>query len=207
VKFTLKRADNGDSALWITDRGWTKDANVTAAGPSCSVADNPCRRPVLGSGTMWAVVNLNGRDYYTTAHVTVYSSFGLDADRTTVEAGDTVIFTPKYDGVVGPAARWRFAPTDTSTHDTTACADGVSPCKKAMLTSGTMWVYTSPSSGGDSASAAVVVQCATTDAVLNNPVVRIFGDSIWKLHMPPTQRHALSVQCLFLTRPVRRSFA
>jgi hypothetical protein len=115
-----------------------------------------CRTNVYESGTMTVFVGHWGVGLPAKARVRVYSTFGLDADRTTVQMGDTVTFTPKYDGVAGPAARWRWAPTDTSNHDATACDPGVSPCKKRMITSGRMWAYTA-TSGGDSASVLVTV--------------------------------------------------
>lgn len=80
----------------------------------------------------------------------------LLASSSNVTYGDSVTFTPTYDGVAGPAGRWRWVPADTSDHDTVACAAFASPCKKKMVGSGTMWVYTG-TSAGDSASKAVTV--------------------------------------------------
>jgi hypothetical protein len=93
-----------------------------------------------------------------TAHVSVFSSFTLEADKTTAYIGDTVTFTPRIDSATVPAARWRWAASDTSKHDTIACANNVSPCKKAMVTSGTMWAYLNATPGqGDSAGRFVTV--------------------------------------------------
>lgn len=120
VKFTARRA-NSDSNVVMWGRGWTKDGGVSAAGPSCGL-ENPCTSPVYGSGTMWVDAGINGHTYRATTHVTVFSSFALDADRTTVDVGDSVTFTPKYDGVPGTAARWLWVPDDTA-GDKSKCAD------------------------------------------------------------------------------------
>jgi hypothetical protein len=99
----------------------------------------------------------------------------LDADKTLALVGDTVTFTPKYDGVPGPAGAWRWAPNDTSTHDNTACDGGTASCKKQMITPGTMWVYASAAGAGDSASKAVTV--SEPPIQLSGPTSVYSGDS------------------------------
>jgi hypothetical protein len=152
VHFQMALDDGTPATVW--QWSWTKDPGSNANPLSgCANAYDFC------NGTVWGPGTLSGRtDYgWASAHVIVYSNFTLDADRASVHVGDTVRFTPKYDGAPGPAARWRWAPAAGS-NDSTACANGVSPCKKAMLASGTMWAYTSTTPGqGDSASAAVTV--------------------------------------------------
>lgn len=158
VTFTASRDDGGN--LIVYNWHWQPDPGQPGnAGDLCG-GGNPCLKTVAGSGTMTVYTNAGNP----TAHVLVYqatnpdTSFRLVVDRSTAVIGDTVTFTPVYNGVPGPAARWRWAPSDTSTHDNAACGPGVSPCKKVMVTSGTMWAYTSPTAGqGDSASAAVTV--------------------------------------------------
>jgi plastocyanin len=87
--------------------------------------------------------------------VTVYTNFTLDADSTTVYIGDTVTFTPRFDGVAGSAAAWKWIPDDTA-GDHVSCDNGISPCKKAIHGAGTMWAYT-VTSAGDSASKHIAV--------------------------------------------------
>lgn len=135
---------------------WTWTADHPPGHTFCGYTEDPCTKPVQETGTMKVWVRRNTVDRFATARVVVYTDFTLEANRSAVHAGDSVTFTPKYDGVAGPAARWRFAPSDTSVHDNVACANGVSPCRKAMVTTGKMWVYTA-TSGGDSASALVTV--------------------------------------------------
>jgi len=158
VTFTASRDDGGN--LIVYNWHWQPDAGQPGNATNLCGGGNPCQMTVAGSGTMLVYTNVGNP----TAHVTVYqatsdTSFKLAADRSTVPYRDTATFTPLYNGVPGPAARWHWAALDTSTHDTTACAPGISPCKKLMLTTGTMWVYTSTTPGqGDSASAPVTVQ-------------------------------------------------
>ncbi len=160
VTFTARRTDNGTLPyvdLWT----YTKDPGQVGATPTCWNY-NPCTGGVGGtggvgaSGWMKGRAVINGAYYVDSAHVTTYTTFTLDADRSAVYAGDTVTFTPKADGIAAPAARWRFVPDSTA--DTGACADGVMNCKKQMSVSGTMWAYTHPTSGlGDSASKRIEV--------------------------------------------------
>jgi len=86
-----------------------------------------------------------------TADVTVYSSFSVTADKSSVNEGDSVQFTAKYDGVPGPAPKWKWIATDTSNHVDIKCADGDATCKRSVPTAGKMWAFTSTTPGqGDS---------------------------------------------------------
>lgn len=171
VTFTSSRDDGGNylinSWLWKPDAG----GQLIPCGPA-----NPCLYNVQGSGTMYV---------YTTAgegsaHVIKYNtSMTLDADQTTVHLGDTVTFTPRYDGIAGPAARWRWIRSDTSVADAVACADGSSPCKKQMVVSGTMWAYSSTVAGqGDSASRQVVVEVPTLSLTPSRTHVMSSDDTV-----------------------------
>jgi hypothetical protein len=153
VTFTATRFDGRSFSVYSWH--WEPDAGQagTASDPCWWL--NPCQFSVQGSGTMTVHTSVgNG-----TAHVVVFAStFDLDADQTTVVAGDTVTFTPRLDGVAGPAARWKWISSDTTVRDATACGDGASPCRKAIVGSGTMWAYTDANPGqGDSAARAVTV--------------------------------------------------
>jgi hypothetical protein len=165
VTFTASRDDGGrlDMSSWE----WRPSVG-NISGP-CG-ASNPCLMNVPVSGTMiahtWAFGDAS-------ADVTVYSSFALDADKTSVRSGDTVTFTPKYDAVAGPAARWKWVPTDTSQHDGAPCTPTEASCKKEMLESGTMWAFTSATVGqGDSASQAISVTPSITLKCSPKPVTR-----------------------------------
>ena len=109
---------------------------------------NPCLMNVPVSGTMIAHTWGFGD---ASANVTVYSSFTLNANPSSVYIGDSIAFTPSYDGVAGPAARWGWFPSDTATIDPSCRVDRVS-CSKVMVVSGQMRAYTSLTPGqGDSA--------------------------------------------------------
>jgi hypothetical protein len=147
------KVDNDDGTpQGVSGWTWARDPGTSANPPNgCFWAINPCTAAVFGSGTMTARTDYGAPS----AHVTVYTNFTLDADSTTVHVGDTVTFTPKYDGHPGNAARWRWAPDDSS-GDTVACDANLGTCKKKIHAAGTMWAYTA-TSGGDSASKHVSV--------------------------------------------------
>ena len=84
---------------------------------------NPCLMNVPVSGTMIAHTWGFGD---ASANVTVYSSFTLNANPSSVYIGDSIAFTPSYDGVAGPAARWGWFPSDTATIDPSCRVDRVS---------------------------------------------------------------------------------
>jgi hypothetical protein len=159
VTFTARRSDGGTNVtIWAWH--WSKDPGVTASGPSCPNS-NPCLSGVNGSGTMSVDGIVNGHAYTASAHVTIYNGFALDADQASVYIGDTVVFTPRYDGIAGSAARWNWVPSDTASRDEN-CTDVTGPCAKLMIVSGRMWAYTDPTPGhGDSAFANVTVQLPT----------------------------------------------
>lgn len=170
------KVDNDDGTPQaVNGWTWTRDPGTNANPPNgCFWAINPCTAAVFGSGTMTASTNYGAPS----AHVTVYTNFTLDADNTSPHWGDSVTFTPKYDGVAGPAARWRWVPDDSATHDTSACPPSTSSCKKAVTGSGTMWAYTASTVGqGDSASKHVTVTCAVGDSILDSASVRRGLDS------------------------------
>ena len=151
VVFTASR-DDGQSP-GVQSWHWQVDAGSAGNSNNPCWWNNPCQLNIDGSGTMTVYTNVGPA----TAHVTVYSRLHARAPtRLSVHPGDSVTFTPKYNGVAGTAARWRWVPSDTSS-DHTACANGVSPCKKRMHYSGTMWAYTASSGGGDSASKTITV--------------------------------------------------
>ena len=151
VVFTASRDDGQGPGV----QSWHWQVDAGAAGNSNNPCwwNNPCQLNIDGSGTMTVYTNVGPA----TAHVTVYSVFTLQADKPIAYYGDTVTFTPLYNFVAGPAARWRWVPADTSDHST-GCANFVAPCKKKIVGSGTMWAYTATSGGGDSASAQVTVR-------------------------------------------------
>jgi hypothetical protein len=165
------RIHPGDSVKFTPS--WTDGASVTSVNGWTWTASNPpgattttacaglvvCKTKVQEPGTMKVTVVRNGVTRTATAHVTVYSTFRLDADNVTPNYGDSVTFTPKYDDSPGPAMRWRWVPADTSVHDTLACDPGITNCKKQILESGTMWAYVSSTAGsGDSASKSVTMR-------------------------------------------------
>lgn len=131
---------------------WTRDPG-TNANPAngCNSWVTLCTAQIYGSGTMTANTNYGSAS----AHVTVYTNFTLGATPTTVDRGDTVTFTPMYNGVAGGAARWRWV--SDSTPDSPSCASANPACKTPINASGTMWAYTALS-GGDSASAHIAVR-------------------------------------------------
>ena len=157
VTFTPQWSSGRPTAPDIWNWQWTAD-HPPGATANCFYYEDPCTKPVQETGSMKVQLRPNGVIRYASARAIVYTSFTLDADQTIVLQGDTVTFTPKYDGVAGPAARWRWIPVDT-TGDGTSCAAGVQDCVKAIFESGTMWAYTA-TSGGDSASKYVTVVLA-----------------------------------------------
>jgi hypothetical protein len=157
VTFTPSWTDGASvSAGNIT--GWTWTPAVPPGHSTTCATVMPCKAKIQDAGTMKVSVTRNGVTRTAKADVGIYSSFRLDVDRSTALYGDTATFTPKYDDLPGSAARWRWVPADTSSHDTLACDPGVTFCKKRMIGSGTMWAYTSSTPGsGDSASKQVTV--------------------------------------------------
>jgi hypothetical protein len=127
-----------------------------------SPSPNPCTKPVMESGSMRIHVRRGGINKYASAHATVYSTFTLNTDHSSVYPGDTVKYTPLYDGVPGTAARWAWIPSDTAAADTYRCPDGSSLCRKPMVVTGRMRAFTSPTPNtGDSAYADVTVLMPT----------------------------------------------
>jgi hypothetical protein len=148
VTFTPQWSDGRSTVpdMWY----WTWTADHPPGNTGCGYWEDPCTKPVLETGTMKVQLRRNGVDRYATTRVVVYSSYTLDADQTTVHPGDTVTFTPKYDGAPGPAARWKWV-ADSGSGTTVACSAGVTPCKAKIHESGTMWAFAA-NAGGDSAS-------------------------------------------------------
>lgn len=172
VTFTPHLA-SGQQITATLSWAWTPDAAPDST-KACPSGWQTCPTKVWKSGTMRVVGNILGRMREGKAHVTVYTSFTLDASATSVHVNDTVTFTPKLDGVVATAARWKWRPDDAGVHDSTACASANS-CQKKMLSSGTMWAYLSATAGqGDSASAhvTVTVPCPTGDSLRDSPNIR-----------------------------------
>lgn len=155
VTFTASR----DDSLTLQVQSWHWQPNGGSAITPCWWL-NPCQMTVSSSGTMTVYTNVGPA----TAQVTLYSNFDLDADKSTVAPGDTVAFTPKYDGVAGPAACWQWVP-DTGSPDAKICNDASVPRKMAMTTSGTMWAFTAETGGeSDSKHVSVVVPTLTLTA-------------------------------------------
>jgi len=135
VTFTASRDDGGP--LNINTWYWQPDTGQPGSpGTACGAFQNPtCQKQVGGSGTMTVYATVG----YATAHVTVYTHFTLVADPTTVHWGDTVTFTPNYDGVSGAVARWRWV--QDSTPDSPSCALANPACKTPIHASGTVGVH------------------------------------------------------------------
>jgi hypothetical protein len=125
--------------------------------------------------------SLNLLQHFTSsvAHVTVYSSFDLDADRTIILPGDTVTFTPKLDGIATLAQRWTWVSDTDSTEATDCTAD--STCKRLITTSGTMWAYLSatPGVGGSASKHVTLTKCQPEDSLLNKPGFRKGMKTLW----------------------------
>lgn len=139
---------------------WTRDPG-TNANPAngCNSWVTLCTAQIYGSGTMTANTNYGAAS----AHVTVYTSFTLDAVPSTVVAGASVTFTPRLDGSATPAARWRWVPSASAGVNTAPCPSGVSTCTRAVMSTGAMWAYLASTPGvGDSASALVTVTSDST---------------------------------------------
>jgi hypothetical protein len=165
VHFQMALDDGTPATVW--QWSWTKDPGSNANPLSgCANGWDFC------DGTVWGPGTLSGRtDYgWASARVNVYNNFTVTADTTSVHPGDSVTFTSKYDGITGPAARWRWIPDDTSS-DHAGCPDGSSGCRKLIHGPGTMWAYTA-TSGGDSASAHVGT--VARRRLMLNPV-----DTVW----------------------------
>jgi hypothetical protein len=149
VTFTARsRGTIVGGAMWKFIKSDSFPDQTTQCGP------NPCEVTAMNSGTLRATAWLYGRYRSDAAAIRVYTTFTLDADRTLVDYGDTVTFTPKLDGVLANADRWRWVPDAGTFADGVACPNAVAPCKKRMKGSGVMWAY----AGLDSASAGVEVR-------------------------------------------------
>ncbi|HEX4684333.1 MAG TPA: hypothetical protein VH277_16565, partial [Gemmatimonadaceae bacterium] len=150
VTFTTT-SDEGDPQ--VQSWHWQPDAGQPGSAQNPCWNLNPCQFNPQGSGTMTVYTTFGSQQ----VHVIVYTNFRLDVDQTSVHDGDTVTFTPMYDGVAGPAGRWKWVP-DTPAPDSTACPDKTGPCKKSVMQSGTMWAYSTSSAGGsDSKHVAVTI--------------------------------------------------
>lgn len=173
------RATSGGVLVSAPHWRFDGDSGITNETGACGLSGpNPCLVTVQNSGTLRVSKYISGRMRATSARVRVYSSFTLDADQTELVAGDTVTFTPKLDGVTGPAARWLWR-GDDSTVVAGPCAPGTDTCLLAPFASGTMWAYTADT-GGDSASKHVtVIPCPTGDTLLDNLTFRHTIKLVW----------------------------
>jgi hypothetical protein len=144
VTFTPQWSDGRSTVpdMWY----WTWAPDHPPGNTGCGYWEDPCTKPVLETGTMKVQLRRNGADRYATARVVVYSLFALDIDRAVALPGEAAVFTPKYDGLPGAAAKWKFIPDDPA-GDHIACDNNVQDCIKVMHGSGTMWAYSSLSSG------------------------------------------------------------
>ena len=184
VTFTASQT-NGQSVSpsWL----WTSDSTSGDSTKACNNGVNPCVTKVWKSGTMRATQYLAGRMRQAKRHITTYTNFELEADKSSAPLGDTVTFTPKVDGRAAVAARWRWVPHTGTPGDSSCTAD--STCKKRVLGSGTMWAYLSAVSGtGDSASRSVTA--------LKPPLATA-------CHFPGSNSRGSLVRCLaWLERPL-----
>jgi hypothetical protein len=157
VTFTASR-DDGEGVS-VQSWHWEPDPGKPGTPSNPCWWLNPCQFNPKGSGTMTVYTTTGSA----TAHVTVYSTFELVADNSTVADGDTVTFTAKYDGVPGPAARWQWIPTAPAP-DSAACPHDTGPCKKEIQQSGTMTAFSSVAGESDSKQVTVVVPSLTLRA-------------------------------------------
>lgn len=183
---------------------WFPDSLPQPNQPDCGQAYLTCSQTVRVSGTMKVWVMRAGIKRAASKHVTVYSTFDLVADSNTAHLESSVRFTPRLDGKMTRAARWRWIPQNPSIQDATACTADTT-CVKKMLTTGTMWAYLELT-GGDSASTAVSVvdssgaSCSATSA--NPLLLRSCGDTsgagMAKISLtcdPSTLTRTASTQC------------
>lgn len=169
VTFTPTWSDGHATVPDMWSWAWTAD--VPPGHTSCNFWEDPCTKAVQETGTMKVQVKRNGVFRYATARAVAYSSFTLVVDKPNVALGDSVTFSPTYDGTLGSAARWRWVPGDTATNDV-GCADGTGPCRKQMIVSGRMWAYSSAGNGsGDSAYADVAVVLPTLSVTVDKSEV------------------------------------
>lgn len=154
------------------------DSSVTNATTICGglSGPNPCLVTVRTSGVLRASKNVQGRMRVAAARVRVYTNFTLTGEPADVVRGDTVIFTPKLDGVKGPAARWLWR-GDDATVFAAPCAAQTDACSWVPQSSGTMWAYTA-TSGGDSASKHVTVSRPTLTLTASKTTVAAPGEDV-----------------------------
>jgi hypothetical protein len=168
---------------------WTWFPDAGGSSSSCSAGTLPCQATINASGKMRVTVSRNGVSRTATIHVTVFTEFKLTANNSIVAVGDTITFTPKLNGTTHPAARWRWVAIHDTINDTTACAAGVTNCKKHMYGSGYMWAYLSATQGvGDSAKKYVVALAPTrtcTSPVLDSNFVTTIFDAVDASHPEP----------------------
>ena len=197
VSFTASMADGSPLSTTIS-WGWIADSlHARTVSNICGQNANPCSVSPTVSGTVRVAGFVLGKGHEAKGHVTVYSQFTLDADKTTADFGDTVTFTPKLDGKVVIANRWRWQPDSASVanRDSTTCVPA-NQCKKRMRVSGTMWAYLNTGTGAaDSAGKHVnLTPCITGDSILDAANIRIGLDSIWQLSHPTLQPPAQRIE-------------
>lgn len=182
----------------FVDWHWTADVppGQTQVCPNWQApSPNPCTKPVMESGSMRIHVRRNGIEKYASAHVVVFTDFKLVADHSSVYPGDTVTYTPLYDGVPGVAERWTWLPADTASADTQRCTDGTSQCRRPMVVTGRMWAYTSSTPNtGDSASADVTVAMPTVTLSVDRSEVGDGDTAVFTATITPARPwyHAVS---------------
>lgn len=154
------------------------DSGVANATTICGglSGPNPCLVTVRTSGVLRASKNVQGRMRVAAARVRVYTEFTLIGEPSDVVRGDSVIFTPKLDGVTGPAARWLWR-GDDATVVAAPCAAQTDTCVWVPQSSGTMWAYTA-TSGGDSASKHVTVSRPTLTLTASRTTVAAPGEDV-----------------------------
>jgi len=107
---------NGTAMAAGNISGWTWTPDEPPGHLTACASVYPCRAKVQEWGTMGVTVTRNSVTRTASVHVITFTTFTLDADQNSIHAGDTVTFTPKYDGVPGAApvgvgggfrGRWR----------------------------------------------------------------------------------------------------
>jgi hypothetical protein len=136
------------------------------ATTGCSDSSNPCTLTINTPGELRVSKFLQGRMRSARAGVAIYSDFSLTADKSAIDSGETVVFTPIVDGAPGAAAKWVWR-NASGTSVANPCAKILGgKCSYAPAKSGTMWAFTSTTAGGDSASASVTVRVKEDDEPL-----------------------------------------
>lgn len=142
---------------------WKPDSGTGGISDQCGWNNNPCKRRILKTGTMKVRATVDARLDSATARVWVGRArprLHLNANKTSITAGDTVFFSTSADGGAPYSITgWLYRAGASAT---ALCGTGLT-CTTPLGASGVMWAFGVVDGEADSASVGITVKggCST----------------------------------------------